>query len=74
MDSFLSFLKWKWPKSAKMSYFMQFWPILGPYDPLKGPFHYQESTFEGSYSTKSLHKLVLQENVSNSVFFELKVH
>ena len=28
----------------------------------------------GSYSLKSLHKLVLQENVSNSVFFELKVH
>ena len=53
---------------------MQFWPIMGPYDPLKGPLHYQESTFKGSYSLKSLHKLVLQENVSNSVFFELKVH
>ena len=53
---------------------MQFRPILGQYFPLKGPLHYQESTFKGSYSLKSLHKLVLQENVSNSVFFELKVH
>ena len=57
-----------------MSYFMQFWPILGPYDPLKSPLHNQQSNFKGSYSLKSLNKLVLQENVSNSVFFELKVH
>ena len=74
MYSILTFIKWKCSKSAQNVIFMQFWPILGPYDPLKGPLHYQESTFKGSYSLKSLHKLVLQENVSNSVFFELKVH
>ena len=45
-----------------MSYFMQFWPIMEPYDPLKGPLHYQESTFKGSYSPKGLSKLVLPEN------------
>ena len=56
-----------------MSYFMQFWPILGPYDPLKSPLHYQRSTLKGSYSPKSLHKLVLPENGSISIFFEVKV-
>ena len=64
---------WKWPKSAKMSYFMQFWPILRPYDPLKSPVHYQGSTLKGSYFPKSLHKLVLPENGSISIFFEVKV-
>ena len=73
MDSFLSFSAWKWPKSAKMSYFMQFWPILRPYDPLKSPVHYQGSTLKGSYFPKSLHKLVLPENGSISIFFEVKV-
>ena len=62
-----------WSKNVQkvpiMSYFMQFWPILGPYDPLKGFLHYQESNFKGSYSLNSLHKLVLKENVSNSAFF-----
>ena len=56
-----------------MSYFMQFLPILGPYDPLKSPVHYQESTLNGSYFPKSPHKLVLPENGSNSIFFEVKV-
>ena len=64
---------WKWPKSAKMSYFMQFWPILRPYDPLKSPVHYQRSTLKGSYFPKSLHKLVLPENGFISIFFELKM-
>ena len=64
---------WKWPKSATMSYFMQFWPILRPYDPLKSPVHYQGSTLKGSYFPKSLHKLVLPENGSISIFFEEKV-
>ena len=57
-----------------MSYFMQFLPILGPYDPLKGPLHYQESTFKGSYSLKSLHKLVLPENVLISYFCGVEMH
>ena len=73
MDSFLSFSAWKWPKSAKMSYFMQFWPILGPYDPLRSPVHYQRSTLKGSYFPKSLYKLVLPENGSISIYFEVKV-
>ena len=53
---------------------MQFLPILGPYDPLKGPLHYQESTLNGSYSLKSLHKLVLPENVLISYFFGMEMH
>ena len=64
---------WQWPKSAKILYFMQFWPILRPYDPLKSPVHYQGSTLKGSYFPKSLHKLVLPENGSISIFFEVKV-
>ena len=56
-----------------MSYFMQFWPILGPIDALKGPLYYQESTFKGSYSLKSLHELVLPENWFISIIFEEKV-
>ena len=35
--------------------------------------YYQGSTFRGSYFAKSIHKLVLQENVFNSPFFEMKV-
>ena len=63
MDSFLSFLKWKWPKKGpKMPYFMLFWPILGLYEPLKSLLHYQRSTLNGSYSPKILHKIVLTEN------------
>ena len=42
----------------KMTYFMQFWPILGPYDPLIGPLHYQRSILNGSYFTKILHTLI----------------
>ena len=67
---FLSENVWKVPK---MSYFMQFWPILGPYDPLKSPLHYQQSMLNGSYSPKSLHKLVLPENGFISIFFEVKM-
>ena len=52
---------------------MQFWPILGPYDPLKSPLHHQESSLNGSYSPKSLHKLVLPENGFISIFFEAKM-
>ena len=73
MDSFLSFLIWKWPKSAKTSYFMQFWPILRPYDPLKSPLHYQKSTLQGSYSPKSLHKFILSENGFTFIFYEVKM-
>ena len=52
---------------------MQFQPVLGPYDPLKGPLRYQESTFTGSYSPKSLHKLVPTENGFISIFFGVKM-
>ena len=46
---------------------------MGPYDPLKSHLHYQWRAFKGSYSPKSLHKLVLPENGSISIFFEVKV-
>ena len=47
--------------------------ILGPYDPLKSPLHYQQSMLNGSYSPKSLYKLVLSENGFISNFFEAKI-
>ena len=56
-----------------MSYFMQFWPILGPYDLLKRPLHYQQSMLKGSISPKSLHRLVLPENGYISICFEVKM-
>ena len=52
---------------------MQFWPILGPYDPLKGPLHYQRSTLNGTYSPEILHKIVLPENGLISTFFEVNM-
>ena len=72
MDSFLSFWSENVRKVPKMSYFMQFWPILGPYDPLKGPLHYQESTFKGPYSPNSLNILVLPEVWFISSFLKWK--
>ena len=73
-NGFISiFLKWKWPKSAENDIFHAILTILGPYDPLKSPWYYQQSTFKGSYSPKSLHKLVLPENGFISIFFELKM-
>ena len=41
--------------------------------PPKSPLHYQESTFKGSYSPKSLSKLVLLENGFISILFEAKI-
>ena len=41
--------------------------------PPKSPLHYQESTFKGSYSPKSLFKLVLLENGFISILFEAKM-
>ena len=52
---------------------MQFWTILGLYDPFKGPFHYQRSTLKSSYSPKSLHKFILPENLSTSKFREVEI-
>ena len=60
-------------KVPKMSNFMQFWPIFGPYDPLKSPLHYQQSTLHGSYSPKILHKIVLPVNGFISIFFGVKM-
>ena len=59
-------------KVSKMTYFMQFWPILGPYDPLKSPLHYQQSTLHGSYSPVLLYKIVLPENGFISIFLKQK--
>ena len=61
MDSLSYFLRWKLSKSAQNVIFHVIWPILGPYDPLKGFLHYQESTVKGSYSLNSLHKLVYKK-------------
>ena len=66
-------LKRKCSKRPKMSYFMQFQPFFGPYDPLKSPLLYQRSTLTGSYNPKILHKLVLPENGFISFFFEVKI-
>ena len=52
---------------------MQFWLILGPYDPLKSPLNYQQSTLQGSYSPKILQKIVLPENRFISIFFGVKM-
>ena len=57
-----------------MSYYMQLWPILGLYAPLKSPLHYQQSDLNGSYSPKSLHKFVLPENAFNTTFLEVEMH
>ena len=45
-----------------------------PYDPLRGLLQDQQSTFKGSYSPKSLHKLVLPENVFISNFLEVEMN
>ena len=60
-------------KVPKMSYFMQSRPILGTYDPLKSPLHYQQSTLQDSYSPKILHKIALPENGFISIFFGVKM-
>ena len=54
---------WKVPK---MSYFLQFWPT-------QKPLTLPKSTFTCSYSTKSLHELVLPENGFISILFEAKM-
>ena len=74
MYSFLTLVAWKCTNCTQKSYNWSFWPIFGHLNPQNGRLYYQRSIFRGSYSVKSFHKLVLQENVSNSVFFELKVH
>ena len=73
MDSFLSFLKWKCSKNAQNVIFHAILANFEPYDPLRGLLQDQQSTFKGSYSPKSLHKLVLPENGFISIFFELKM-
>ena len=73
MDLFLVYVKWKCTKCTQKLYIYPFWPIFGPSDPLKGPLHYYQSTFYGSYSPKSLHKLVLPENGFISIFSEVKI-
>ena len=72
-NSFISFWSENVWEVPKMSYFMQFWPIFGPYYPLKNPLHYQRSSLKGSYSPKILHKIVLPENGFISIFFEVKI-
>ena len=71
-NSFISFWSENVWEVPKMSYFMQFWPIFGPYYPLKNPLHYQRSSLKGSYSPKILHKIVLPENGFISIFLKWK--
>ena len=59
-------------KSPKISNFMQLQPILGSYDPLKSPLHYQQSTLKGSYSPKIQHKVLIPEYGFISIYFEVK--
>ena len=73
MNSFLSFLKWKCSKSAQNVIFHAILANFEPYDPLRGLLQDQQSTFKGSYSPKSLHKLVLPENGFISIIFEVKM-
>ena len=73
MDSFLSFLKWKYSESAQNVIFHAILANFEPYDPLRGPLQDQQSTFKGSYSPKSLHKFILPENLSTSNFREVEM-
>ena len=70
---FSIFFEVKMTEKYQMSYFMQIWPILGPYDPLKSPLYYRRSTLNGSCSPKILHKIVLPEIGFNPIFFEVKM-
>ena len=44
------------------------------HNPLKSPLYQQQSTCKGSYSPKSLHKLVLPETVFISYFYEVEMY
>ena len=74
-NGFISIFFWSenYRKVPKISYFMPFWPIFGPYDPLKSPLHYQQRTLQDSYSPKVFHEIVLPENGFISVFFCVKM-
>ena len=50
-------------------YFEQF----GPSEPLKSPVYYQRSIFRDSYFPKSLHKILLPENVLKAIFCEVEM-
>ena len=45
--------------------------ILGQYNPLKSPLHYQQSMLKRLYSPKILNKIALPENGLISIFFEV---
>ena len=44
------------------------------HNPLKSPLYQQQSTSKGSYSPKSLHKLILAETVFISYFYEVEMY
>ena len=46
---------------------------FGHSDSLKRPIYYESSTFRGSYSPKSLQKIVLPENVFKVIFYEVEL-
>ena len=71
---FLTFVPWKCIKCIQKSYIRSFWPIFGPPNPQNGPLYYQGSTFRGPYFAKSLHKLVLPENILISYFCGMEMH
>ena len=74
MDLFLAYVKWKCTECTQKSYISSFWPISWSSGPLKRPLHYQQSTFNGSYFLKSLHKLVLPETVFISYFWGMEMY
>ena len=71
---FLTFVPWKCIKCIQKSYIRSFWPIFGPPNPQNAPLYYQGSTFRGPYFAKSLHKLVLPENILISYFCGMEMH
>ena len=59
-------------KCTKVVY-MVILSYFGHSDSLKSSINYESSTFRGSYSPKSLHKIVLPENVFKAIFCEVEM-
>ena len=71
--SSLTFVAQKCTKCTQKSYILSYC-IFGPPNPQNGPLYYQGSTFRGPYFAKSLHKLVLTENIFISYFCGMEMH
>ena len=58
-----------YPKVVSLAFFAHFDPL----NPLKSPLYRELSTSKGLYSSKSLHKLVLQETVLIFQCYEMEI-